>query len=104
MHDVLTEHEAAAYLRVTVAEVVTLLEAGEIRGRRIGASWRVHRHELEAWFTGESLPSPVAHSPLAPGHEREKATPHSSIPNPQPPVTYTPAHLAERIRAVRWSS
>jgi excisionase family DNA binding protein len=43
MHDVLTEHEAADYLRATVAEVMALLEAGEIRGRRISASWRIHR-------------------------------------------------------------
>ncbi len=35
MPDILTEHEAAEYLRVTVAEVVGLLEAGEIRARRM---------------------------------------------------------------------
>ncbi|MBI3798408.1 MAG: helix-turn-helix domain-containing protein [Deltaproteobacteria bacterium] len=52
MPDILTEHEAAAYLRVTIEEVVALLEAGEIRARGIGAGRRIHRDALDALAEG----------------------------------------------------
>jgi excisionase family DNA binding protein len=97
MHDVLTEHEAANYLRVTVEELVALLEAGEIHARRIGTGWRIHRQVLDAWLTDEPLPPPVARSSAEPGRERGRATPQLLASNPQPPISYTPKHLVERI-------
>ncbi|MBI3757791.1 MAG: AAA family ATPase [Deltaproteobacteria bacterium] len=108
MPDILTEHEAAEYLRVTVAEVVVLLEAGEIRARHIGAGWRIHRQALDAWLTGEQPHPPVARSQSGPGRVPEHVTPHSPLPSlqrpnfgvqPSDPRHWTPLHLAERIRA-----
>jgi class 3 adenylate cyclase/predicted ATPase len=41
----------------------------------------------------------VGAAPVPSAESRVPSPPQSPAPNPQPPVSYTPAHLAERIRA-----
>lgn len=45
--------EAAAYLRISVGLVRRLLRSGEIRGRRVGRTWRVLRQELDRYVSGD---------------------------------------------------
>jgi len=42
--------EAAAALRVSLADVMTVLESGELKGKKIGASWRITRTALNAYL------------------------------------------------------
>lgn len=45
--DLLTPAQAAQSLGVTEADVMSSLEAGDLKGKKIGASWRVTRKALE---------------------------------------------------------
>jgi len=47
-------HRAAAYLRVSEAELLGLIEAGEIQARKIGDDYRLMRQVLKAWLGGDS--------------------------------------------------
>jgi len=42
--------EAAAALGVSLADVMTVLESGELKGKKIGASWRITRTALNAYL------------------------------------------------------
>jgi excisionase family DNA binding protein len=44
--DVLTPADAATLLNVTEADVVASLEAGDLKGRKIGSQWRLTRAQL----------------------------------------------------------
>jgi len=44
--------EVAAALGVSEADVVSSLEAGDIKGKKIGATWRVPRAALDAFLNG----------------------------------------------------
>ena len=46
--ELLSAHEAAAYLRLNVKRVQALARAGKLPGRRIGRRWLFDRRELEA--------------------------------------------------------
>jgi excisionase family DNA binding protein len=48
--DVLTPADAAKLLGVTEADVVASLEAGELKGRRIGTQWRVTRTAIDQFM------------------------------------------------------
>jgi excisionase family DNA binding protein len=48
--DVLTAEETARYLRLSVATVYHLAQAGEIPAVRIGRVWRSHRKLLGEWL------------------------------------------------------
>jgi len=48
--DVLTPVEAAAVLRVSETDVITLLEKGELVGKQIGSSWRISRSAVDAYL------------------------------------------------------
>jgi excisionase family DNA binding protein len=48
--DVLTPADAAKLLGVTEADVVASLEAGELKGRRIGSQWRVARSAIDQFM------------------------------------------------------
>lgn len=48
--DVLTPAEVAAALGVSEADVLASLEAGELKGRRIGSAWRVTRAQVNAFL------------------------------------------------------
>ena len=48
--DVLTLEEAAAMLRVTVAELERAAERGEVPGRRIAGAWRFGKAALLEWL------------------------------------------------------
>ncbi len=48
--DILTPVEAAAILRVSETDVITLLEKGELIGKQIGSSWRISRGALETYM------------------------------------------------------
>ena len=42
--------EAAAALGVSLADVMTVLESGELKGKKIGTSWRITRAALNAYL------------------------------------------------------
>jgi excisionase family DNA binding protein len=48
--DVLSPTEAASVLRVTEADVIASLEAGDIKGKRIGSQWRVTRSAIDEFM------------------------------------------------------
>jgi excisionase family DNA binding protein len=49
--ELLSPAEAAQALGVTEADVMTVLESGELKGKRIGATWRVPRAALTAYLS-----------------------------------------------------
>jgi excisionase family DNA binding protein len=48
--DVLTPADAAKILSVSEADVLTSLDAGELKGRRIGSQWRVTRAAIDQFM------------------------------------------------------
>ena len=42
--------EAATALGVTEADVMTVLESGEFKGKKIGSTWRISRAALTAYL------------------------------------------------------
>jgi excisionase family DNA binding protein len=56
MEDLLTLAEAAEALRVSQATVRRLIDAGELRGVRVGRLWRVPKAALEAYLGGDDDP------------------------------------------------
>ena len=48
---VLTLAEAAAYLRVSLAELAPLAERGQVPGRKIGGEWRFYKPALQHWLS-----------------------------------------------------
>jgi excisionase family DNA binding protein len=48
--DVLTPTEVATMLNVTEADVIASLEAGDLKGKRIGSQWRVTRSAVEQFL------------------------------------------------------
>ncbi|MBI4770906.1 MAG: SPFH domain-containing protein [Chloroflexi bacterium] len=50
--DVMTPAEAAAYLRVGEADVAAMLEAGELKARKIGSAYRISRAVLDEFLKG----------------------------------------------------
>jgi excisionase family DNA binding protein len=43
--------QAAAYLQRTEAEVLVLIEAGEIQAKHIGSGYRVTKQRLDEWLS-----------------------------------------------------
>lgn len=62
--EVLTQSEAAAFLRVDADELREAAERGEVPARRIGSEWRFSRPALIDWLAaterreGDHLPAP----------------------------------------------
>ena len=50
--DVLTPEQAAEALRVSVEDVIAAIEAGELKGRRIGNAYRISRVALDDFLAG----------------------------------------------------
>ena len=50
--DVMTTAEAAAYLKVSEADVLALIAAGDLKARKIGAQYRVGRAALDEFLKG----------------------------------------------------
>lgn len=50
--DVLTPEQAGQALGVSVEDVVAALEAGELKGRKIGNAWRIARASLDEYLRG----------------------------------------------------
>jgi excisionase family DNA binding protein len=48
--DVLTPADAAKALGVSEADVVATLESGDLKGKKIGASWRITRDALSSYL------------------------------------------------------
>jgi excisionase family DNA binding protein len=48
--DVLSPSQAAAMLNVTEADVIASLEAGDLKGKRIGSQWRLTRSAIEQFL------------------------------------------------------
>ena len=57
--EVLTLAEAAAYLRVSEADLVELVHSQNLPGRFIGNEWRFLKSAIQQWLAKES-PSPQA--------------------------------------------
>jgi len=56
MEELLTIAQVAKHLQVSVATVRRLIDAGELRGVRVGRLWRVPKAALEAYLGGEDDP------------------------------------------------
>ena len=50
--DVLTPEQAAQVLSVSVEDVIAAIEAGELKGRKIGAAYRISRASLDEYLRG----------------------------------------------------
>jgi excisionase family DNA binding protein len=50
--DLLGPQEVAGMLGVSEADVVAILEAGELKGRKIGSAWRIRRSAVEDYLEG----------------------------------------------------
>lgn len=50
--DVMTTAEAAAYLKVSEADVLALIEAGDLKARKIGSQYRIGRATLDEFLKG----------------------------------------------------
>ena len=48
--ELMSPGEAAQALGVAEADVVAVLESGELKGKKIGASWRIPRAALTAYM------------------------------------------------------
>ncbi|WAH40648.1 helix-turn-helix domain-containing protein [Alicyclobacillus fastidiosus] len=48
MKEFLTPEEVAEILRINVKKVYSMLQSGELIGKKWGRQWRVHRSQLEA--------------------------------------------------------
>jgi excisionase family DNA binding protein len=42
--------DAATALGVSEADVMTVLESGELKGKKIGSTWRIQRAALDAFL------------------------------------------------------
>ncbi|MEZ4729628.1 MAG: SPFH domain-containing protein [Caldilineaceae bacterium] len=49
---VMTLEEAAAYLRVSPADVQAILDSGEIRAKKIGTQYRISKEAIDAYLNG----------------------------------------------------
>jgi excisionase family DNA binding protein len=49
--ELLSPAEAAQALGVSEADVMTVLESGDLKGKKIGAAWRVSRAALSAYMS-----------------------------------------------------
>ncbi len=50
--DLLTPADAARALGVDEADVISVLESGELKGKKIGSAWRIQRAALDAYLAG----------------------------------------------------
>jgi excisionase family DNA binding protein len=53
--EVLTEGEAAAFLRIEEKALLSAVEQGEIPARKIAGEWRFSREVLLGWLAGTTL-------------------------------------------------
>jgi len=51
MPELLSPAEAAQALGVSEADVMTVLQSGELKGKRIGAAWRISRSALNEYIS-----------------------------------------------------
>jgi excisionase family DNA binding protein len=51
MPDLLSPADAAKALGVPESDVMTILESGELQGKKIGTSWRIRRAALDEYLT-----------------------------------------------------
>ena len=50
--DIMTTAEAAAYLKVSEADVIALIEAGDLKARKIGSQYRIGKAVLDEFVKG----------------------------------------------------
>jgi excisionase family DNA binding protein len=50
--ELLTPADAAKALGVGEADVMSVLESGELKGKKIGSAWRIPRAALDAFLAG----------------------------------------------------
>lgn len=53
LHPVMTLREAASYLRLRTAEVVTLAESGEVPAFKVDGKWRFLKSALDEWMLAQ---------------------------------------------------
>jgi excisionase family DNA binding protein len=53
-NQIMTAQEVAQYLRLDVATVYKLAQAGEIPGVKVGRTWRFDRGLMDEWFRNET--------------------------------------------------
>jgi excisionase family DNA binding protein len=49
---IMTLDEAAAYLRVSAADVQAIIESGELKARKIGAQYRISKEAIDGYLSG----------------------------------------------------
>ena len=79
--EVMTLHEAAAFLRIDRAALGQLAAWGQVPGRRIGAQWRFSRSALLAWLGGGYItPPPAAAAPALAIYPSPPTAPRQPLP------------------------
>ena len=48
--DVMTPAQAAGYLQITEADIMTMIEAGDIKAKKLGASFRVAKKAIDEYM------------------------------------------------------
>jgi excisionase family DNA binding protein len=49
---VMTLEEAAAYLKVTPADIEAIITSGELKARKIGTQYRISKDAIDAYLAG----------------------------------------------------
>jgi excisionase family DNA binding protein len=49
---IMTLEEAAAYLRVTPADVQAMIDAGDVKAKKIGSEYRISKDAIDAYLAG----------------------------------------------------
>lgn len=56
-HTYLTTTEAGAIIRTSPDYVARQCDAGNLRAKKVGREWRIHRDDLTVFMTGGKAPS-----------------------------------------------
>jgi excisionase family DNA binding protein len=51
MKEIMTPHEAAEYLNLSVRTIYRLVKNGKLPGHKVGRSWRFSKDALDKWLS-----------------------------------------------------
>jgi excisionase family DNA binding protein len=75
--EILTVEQAAEYLQLSVLDITNELESGNLPGRKIGGSWRIHKGALEKYIAGAFFKESEQSLRTVETKEKESAEPAS---------------------------
>jgi len=57
MKEIMTPHETAEYLNLSVRTIYRLAKNGKLLGHKVGRSWRFRKDALDKWLSMRETPS-----------------------------------------------